>query len=208
MGQRRAAQQLRREAILRAAAEVFAARGYQGTTVEEIARRAGVAKGTPYLHFADKADLFYAVFALWTAESIAGADAALAAARTSSARLQALAQSALDYMDTQRQWFPLTLEVWAASGNPALRERFAAALRHLYEGYRQQAVAIIRQGQADGELRADLDAEALAALLTGAVDGLFVQCWFEPGLDAGQAMRGFFEALMRGLLAPARKGRR
>lgn len=48
----------RREGILDAALEEFAARGYAGARMEDIAQRAGVAKGTLYLHFGDKEGLF------------------------------------------------------------------------------------------------------------------------------------------------------
>ena len=48
----------RREAILAAALEEFSARGFAATRLDDVARRAGVAKGTIYLHFADKETLF------------------------------------------------------------------------------------------------------------------------------------------------------
>ena len=48
----------RRTAILAAALDEFAARGFAATRLDDVARRAGVAKGTIYLHFADKEALF------------------------------------------------------------------------------------------------------------------------------------------------------
>jgi AcrR family transcriptional regulator len=48
----------RRSAILAAALDEFAARGFAATRLDDVARRAGVAKGTIYLHFADKETLF------------------------------------------------------------------------------------------------------------------------------------------------------
>src|SRR5215467_13291409 len=48
----------RRAAILAAAHEEFAARGFAATRLDDVARRAGVAKGTIYLHFRDKESLF------------------------------------------------------------------------------------------------------------------------------------------------------
>jgi AcrR family transcriptional regulator len=48
----------RREAILSAALDEFSARGFAATRLDDIAKRAGVAKGTIYLHFADKEALF------------------------------------------------------------------------------------------------------------------------------------------------------
>jgi AcrR family transcriptional regulator len=48
----------RRAAILAAALEEFSARGYEGARLEDVAKRAGIAKGTIYLYFADKEALF------------------------------------------------------------------------------------------------------------------------------------------------------
>jgi AcrR family transcriptional regulator len=47
--------------ILAAALEAFVERGYAATKLEDVARRAGITKGTMYLYFATKADLFEAV---------------------------------------------------------------------------------------------------------------------------------------------------
>jgi len=48
----------RRDAILAAAMDEFSAQGFAATRLDDVARRAGVAKGTIYLHFADKETLF------------------------------------------------------------------------------------------------------------------------------------------------------
>ena len=48
----------RRAAIVDAAMEEFAARGFAATRIDDIAKRAGVAKGTIYLHFKDKESMF------------------------------------------------------------------------------------------------------------------------------------------------------
>ena len=48
----------RRQAILDAALDVFAAEGFAAAKLDDVAEKAGVAKGTIYLHFKDKQDLF------------------------------------------------------------------------------------------------------------------------------------------------------
>jgi AcrR family transcriptional regulator len=48
----------RRQAIIEAALDEFVARGFAATRLDDVARRAGVAKGTIYLHFTDKEALF------------------------------------------------------------------------------------------------------------------------------------------------------
>src|SRR5829696_6032461 len=55
---RAASPEARRAAILAAALEEFTARGYEGARLDDVAQRAGVAKGTIYLYFADKETLF------------------------------------------------------------------------------------------------------------------------------------------------------
>ena len=48
----------RRQAIVAAALEEFIARGFTATRLDDVAKRAGVAKGTIYLHFKDKESMF------------------------------------------------------------------------------------------------------------------------------------------------------
>jgi AcrR family transcriptional regulator len=48
----------RRQAIIEAALDEFIARGFAATRLDDIAKRAGVAKGTIYLHFKDKESMF------------------------------------------------------------------------------------------------------------------------------------------------------
>ena len=55
---RSATPEARRAAILDAALEEFTARGYEGARLDDVAKRAGIAKGTIYLYFADKEALF------------------------------------------------------------------------------------------------------------------------------------------------------
>ena len=57
-GKREARSAERREAILAAALDEFSARGFEAARLDDVARRAGVAKGTIYLYFRDKESLF------------------------------------------------------------------------------------------------------------------------------------------------------
>lgn len=61
-----------RQRLLDAAARVFSACGYSRATTKEIAKAAGVAEGTIYRHFADKQELFLAVFSEHNAANFQG----------------------------------------------------------------------------------------------------------------------------------------
>jgi AcrR family transcriptional regulator len=77
--QRAIAKQRTREKILAAAAELFATRGYEGATIRDIARRAGMSTGAVFASFADKSDLFGEIVAAeqqaLEAEMLAAGDA-------------------------------------------------------------------------------------------------------------------------------------
>jgi len=58
---RAAARDERRQQLIEAAKDVFAQKGYHATTVDDITRAAGVAKGTFYLYFSEKREIYYEV---------------------------------------------------------------------------------------------------------------------------------------------------
>jgi AcrR family transcriptional regulator len=67
---------LRRDAILTAALEEFSARGFAAARLEDVAQRAGVGKGTIYLHFRDKEALFQELVTTMLVPFIANIEAA------------------------------------------------------------------------------------------------------------------------------------
>lgn len=79
-----------RSALLEAATELFAARGYPGTSLEDVAAAANVTRGAVYHHFAGKQALFEAVLDLQEQRSDAGILAAVSSADPWEAATQAL----------------------------------------------------------------------------------------------------------------------
>src|SRR5436190_19113285 len=77
----------KRDAILRAAIDVFAERGFFNAQVADVARAAGVAAGTVYLYFRSKDDLLVQLFERTTQEAFAEARAAAAEVRDPAERL-------------------------------------------------------------------------------------------------------------------------
>lgn len=65
----------RRDTILAAALDEFSARGFEATRLDDVAKRAGIAKGTIYLYFRDKETLFQELVRAMLAPLIAGIEA-------------------------------------------------------------------------------------------------------------------------------------
>src|SRR5258707_13882535 len=82
----------KRDAILRAAIDLFAERGFFNAQVADVARAAGVAAGTVYLYFRSKDDLLASIFERAMREAFAEGRAALAGVRDPAERLRVFAR--------------------------------------------------------------------------------------------------------------------
>lgn len=80
----------REELILQAAEEVLAEKGYYETSVDEIAARVGIAKGTVYLHFPSKEDIVVAILQRNSRTVVELVEAAVAAAQSNREKLEAV----------------------------------------------------------------------------------------------------------------------
>ena len=84
-------QRQEREAlILQAAEEVLMEKGYYETSMDEIASRVGIAKGTVYLHFASKEDLVVALFERDMQQFLQVVETTIASEQTARAKLEAI----------------------------------------------------------------------------------------------------------------------
>ncbi|WKE65247.1 TetR/AcrR family transcriptional regulator [Gallaecimonas kandeliae] len=189
----------RRAAITQAASEVFAQKGFQGTSVDDIARAAGVSKGSLYGYFKNKEDIFYATFQAYQAELMGQCEAAMAAQETMGGRLNACLMVTVLSLQEHIVLFPLTLELWAAASSGPARGSFGQIMEGMYREFRAMTAGLIQAGQANGEFREDADADAAAAWLVGGIDGLMLQYWFDRSLDVKRLTEHFLAMVLRGI---------
>jgi len=194
-------------AILRAAAQAFAEQGYQAATMDAIAERAGIGKGTVYEYFRNKRELFFAVFDDYIAsmERLARESIELRS-DTAAGQIRQAIHTLLEMSAEGRDLFPLVFEFWSASASPDRQKRVATMFRDTYAKFRTLIAGQIRTGQQNGEFDGTADAPRIAAVLVGALDGLFLQAWFDPTLDPVSMGDDFVAILLRGL-APVPPGR-
>lgn len=142
-----------RERLLRAAADVFARKGYDGTRVADIARVAGVSNGALYAHFASKADLLVAALRTHGRRQLAEE---LAPGLKVTELLLAIGRRLPRHREPAEY---LIVEALVA----ARRDAEVGSPMRDYVGERAAHLAdVVRQGQAGGELDPALDPAALA----------------------------------------------
>jgi AcrR family transcriptional regulator len=187
-------------AIVEAAATVFAERGFRSARVADVAARAGIGKGTVYEYFRSKEELFLAVFDAFGLGTLDAVAARLEPRPASAvAFLREFADATLVSCQEAQYLYPLTMEFWSAAATPEFRDRLMEEFKKLYAGYRGVLADVIREGQATGEIAADVDPDHTAAAIVGALDALFLQAWFDPGFDAVAAGKHFVDVMLRGM---------
>ena len=155
----------KRDVILRAAIDTFAARGYFNSQVADVARAAGVAAGTVYLYFRSKDDLLSSIFERTMAEAIADGRSGIAALPGPEARLRGIARLHLDRLGRDRA-LAIVFQVELRQSTKFM-ERFSATALREYLGIIRDIVA---EGQAAGSFRKDVNPTFAAKLFFGMLD--------------------------------------
>lgn len=155
----------KREAILKAATEVFARNGYFSSKVSDIAKAAGVADGTVYLYFKSKEEILHSIFDRTMEQGIEQAKIELAKCRTPQEKLRCLSKLHLARLGADRD-LAIVFQV-ELRGSTKFMEEFSAAG---FGEYLNLIRAIFEEGQASGVFRKDLHAKTCAKILYGALD--------------------------------------
>jgi AcrR family transcriptional regulator len=134
-----------RARLLDAAARVYAARGFAGATLDDVAEEAGLTKGAVYGHFGSKDNLLVALMDEYLAAEIAEQIALFDRDETTWKRPFSGADGWMEEVDQAPEAFRLLVEFWLAAGrDEALRERFAAGfegLRQTFAGFGSKSAA-------------------------------------------------------------------
>jgi len=155
----------KREAILRAATQVFARNGFFQSQVADVARAAGVAAGTVYLYFRSKDDLLVSLFERTMREAIADVSTALEGASDARDRLTRIARLHLERLGRDRD-LAVVFQVELRQSTKFM-ERFSSSYLRDYIGVIRDTMAA---GQAAGQFRPDINATIAAKMFFGALD--------------------------------------
>ena len=191
LGSYKRAPEEKRELILTAARELFAAQGYEHTSTQQIAKAAGVSEGILFHHFGSKRGLFEAIaeeFVRASAEATVPPDLA---ALTE----EAVVRAAFDYADAHPALYGLLAQVGAELGDADRTARsdiivdaIAARLAQAMDG------GLVRRG----------DVRIMAELQFALVDAAY-KAWLNSG-DPRRREDYITEAIscMKSMLAPSK----
>lgn len=142
----------RRRRILTAAEAVFSVRGFHEASVNEIARQAGMAAGTVYLYFEDKADLYGQLIVDKMTEVVALMDRSLNSDPSAARSIRTAVHAQFAFHDANRRFFEIFLHQDQVQTSP-LHESHWREMEQLKRHNLTLIEKCIARGQADGELK-------------------------------------------------------
>jgi TetR/AcrR family fatty acid metabolism transcriptional regulator len=155
----------KRDAILRAAIDTFAARGFFTAQVADVARAAGVAAGTVYLYFRGQDDLLISIFEKTMKEAIAEGRNTVGGLADPADRLREIAKLHLGRLGRDRS-LAIVFQIELRQSTKFM-ERFSATQLREYLGIIRDVIA---DGQAAGAFRTDINPTLGAKLFFGMLD--------------------------------------
>jgi TetR/AcrR family fatty acid metabolism transcriptional regulator len=155
----------KRALILQAAISVFARNGYHGSRVSDIAREAGIAYGLVYHYFKNKEEILGTIFRERWGSFVEAVEAIAEGETSLEDRLLSIAALILNAYRVRPDWVKVL--VFEIQRSPRFAEpESIEAVGRLFG----VVTALVRDGQAKGELRPDVDPEVAANVFLGALD--------------------------------------
>lgn len=191
-----------RERIIASAARVFGQKGFQRASLDQVAADAGLTKGAIYWHFKSKNDLYFALldsrFQRDTSTML-GVVAGMAATTGNSSAVKLMASvfsSGLEQATSDPDWPRLFVEVMGQSREPEVRERIA----QFYEQGWDFVGRMVRDMQAAGLIRRDIDPDMMATFWFALGDGLILAWLSQPDrIDFSALSESILDMLWRGI---------
>jgi AcrR family transcriptional regulator len=163
----------RRRQILDAARRCFARNGFHATSMQHVLREADLSAGAVYRYFKSKDEIVAAIASEILAELKQAVDDVVDTEVPPSLdeALGSLA-AALERLGEEQDTLRVVVQVWGeAVRSPALAERFVET----YRGIRSSLARLVELYQQRGEIDPDVEAEDVAAVLAGLLQGFAVQ---------------------------------
>ncbi|MFJ8849546.1 TetR/AcrR family transcriptional regulator [Streptomyces sp. NPDC102437] len=165
----------RRRELLATAAEVFAAQGYNATTVRKIADAAGMLAGSLYYHFDSKESMLDEILSTFLGELWEGYDTVLAAQLAPRQTIEALVTESFREIDRHRAAVAIYQK---EARHLAAQPRFQY-LADSQQKFEKAWLGTLERGVADHSFRADLDIRLTYRFVRDTV--WVAASWYRPG---------------------------
>jgi AcrR family transcriptional regulator len=188
------------QTIMNTAQRLFATKGFNGTSMNEIVKESGASKGAIYNHFENKESLFMALLDEQTELGLEQIEAMFSEGDTSIDKLKKVFNATFgSSVDCPREICMMQTEFLVTASRI---ESVVPDLQRRYHVIHQFVVDIIEEGKRLGEIKQDLDSDGLVTLVFATLDGLgFQYATLGISFEAERLQRLMMEMVFRDIEA-------
>lgn len=192
-----------RDGILDAAAKLFSEKGFEATSINDLARAVGLSKATVYHYFSDKNEIYIDVILRTLNALCEHVEAAIAGEKSAASKFRRYAEAHAQYFEAHLEAYTAATVGFGGLRQP-LQRRQAVALRDRHEGNLRR---ILEEGVRAGEFR-DIDIRLATRGLLSCLN--WMVRWYRRGggKTAVEIACDYADMLLMGIAAPARRGQR
>ncbi|MGK0289481.1 MAG: AcrR family transcriptional regulator [bacterium] len=183
--------------ILQAALDSFYEKGIHETKMADVAKKAGIGKGTLYEYFTNKEELFLAVVD-FSFEGIASdLEEQISELSTPKEKLESLFNSTVDSMIKNQDLFKVLMEFWTATMSDGKKPKWI----ELYYFFRGMMSSFIDEGIKDGSFCKGINSTTIAASMLAFLDGIILHVIVlgDDQFPVQQISDDFFQNTIRGM---------
>nr|WP_269140771.1 TetR/AcrR family transcriptional regulator [Oryzicola mucosus] len=177
------------------AGQIFAKKGYDGTSMREIAEACDISKALLYHHFKSKEEIYSRVVVDSGKRLYDYVDAQVAAQTSPTEKLRAFMVSSANYFEENRWgWIAAASAFWNETDSETRDERIARRDR-----YEHQLRDILQEAVDKGEIRPEVDVAMAGRLVLSSINWMYR--WYKPEkqMKAGEIAEAYFEMIFEGL---------
>jgi AcrR family transcriptional regulator len=184
----------RQQEILEAAAQVFHAKGYESTSIQDIADAVGILKGSLYYYIRSKEDLLYEIIQGIHQDALANVARIDEMDGDALQKIRAFVTAHLTFMAQNPVKMGVFFHDFRSLSDERRKEIIAA--RDIYD---RQLRGLVTQGKQEGLICVDVDPKVSALAAMGAMNWLYQ--WYRPGgrQSVPQIAAGFADLIVAGL---------
>lgn len=181
--------------IIQAAARVFADKGFYGASMQDIASELGMSKSSLYYYVKAKEDLVKGLVEGILQDILKEAKEVMSTGHSPGSKLRRIIEAHLRHFLAHRSAFAVFLHE-----NPTLLDRFSQAdVQNVMREYDDLLHSLIKEGQASGHFRADLDPKITVLAIFGMCN--YTSKWYNPdgAVSGAELARLFANIALKGV---------
>lgn len=164
----------KKKQIINAALEVFAKQGLEKGKIADIAKVAGIGKGTVYEYFKSKDEIFKAIEEMFIYQSIDQLKQLSTSKNTPSEKMEEILNYSLNMHSEMGEAALIIAELWAQHSRGQLHGHKESVFADMYNDLFGTMIDVLSDGVQSGEFR-EMNKEGIAALLLAFIDGIIWQ---------------------------------